>query len=96
MKMSLLSVGRLVSHHYAQSTLSTLLQAEAKNRVACAARGGCMGWSHLAGPFRICGLELGPGAGGRGSGRKTVWPENGRTIGSLGAVLRGQYAPERQ
>ena len=47
---------------------------------------------------RICGLELAPGAGiwgSRGDRGKTFWAENGRIIGSLGTIHRGQCALER-
>lgn len=48
-----------------------------------------MGWNHLGGSFRICGLELVPGAGIRASGGdrgKTFWVENGGPIGFLGTI----------
>lgn len=67
------------------------------------------GCSYLGGPLGMYGLELALDAriwDSEGDKRKTVWAENGRTIGSLGpfigslgstmgSVHRGQYAPDR-
>lgn len=55
-----------------------------------------MCWSHLGGPFRICALELAPGASiwrSEPSTGKILGAENGRTIGCLGTIQRRTVCP---